>query len=380
MDRYLTLFPLNERVMVDIEKIRGLASRISRGGYSYSGGGDIHISESKRGTFTTAAKRHGMSVQAFASRVLANKDKYSPSMVKKANFARNAAKWHAAGGIIDRYGSDAVMAAIAKTRDAHRFNMGGPEKSTELRSAYDKYRRLKGVAGYSDGDYPTRIRRNDTKTRDRSEYWTDRAHRNIYEGETGVKIPQSGDPNMGYAIPYVIDKEVKVPGVGRFTTNALDSLAKYAGGVDLSLQAALGLPAHETKMGANPHFNTKKVPKGATAEEKAAIEKYNNELLNGNYIREFGVLPAEYYVRDFEYNRTGHEIPHNVPPLQHAFEYLKAGKYNPADQWHTPGVLSAGAKMLDSPAVREWLKTSPYAKGVRVRSGWNPEKKNYKDL
>ena len=55
--------------------------------------GGIHIKPSKRGTFTAAAKKHGMSVQGFASKVLANKGKYSSAMVKKANFARNASKW-----------------------------------------------------------------------------------------------------------------------------------------------------------------------------------------------------------------------------------------------------------------------------------------------
>lgn len=60
--------------------------------YKYKYGG-IHIKPSKRGTFTAAAKKHGMSVQGFASKVLANKGKYSSAMVKKANFARNASKW-----------------------------------------------------------------------------------------------------------------------------------------------------------------------------------------------------------------------------------------------------------------------------------------------
>lgn len=70
-------------------------------------GGPIHIAKNKRGTFTAAATKHGMGVQEFAGHVLANKDKYSPAMVKKANFARNAAKWHALGG--------------------HLFNLGGPD-------------------------------------------------------------------------------------------------------------------------------------------------------------------------------------------------------------------------------------------------------------
>lgn len=56
--------------------------------------GKIYIKPSKRGTFTAAAKKHGQSVQGFASKVLANPGNYSPAMVKKARFARNSKKWH----------------------------------------------------------------------------------------------------------------------------------------------------------------------------------------------------------------------------------------------------------------------------------------------
>jgi hypothetical protein len=55
---------------------------------------EIKIKPSKEGTFTAAASKHGKSVQGFASQVLNNKDDYSPAMVKKANFARNASKWN----------------------------------------------------------------------------------------------------------------------------------------------------------------------------------------------------------------------------------------------------------------------------------------------
>jgi hypothetical protein len=64
-----------------------------KGNLLYKKGGGIHIAENKKGTFTAAATKHGKSVQAFASQVLANKENYSPAMVKKANFARNASKW-----------------------------------------------------------------------------------------------------------------------------------------------------------------------------------------------------------------------------------------------------------------------------------------------
>ena len=76
-----------------------------RGGYNeFAKGGKIHIAPSKRGTFTAAASRHGKSVQAFASQVLAHPENYSPAMRKKANFARNASKWkHAYGGELGNY-------------------------------------------------------------------------------------------------------------------------------------------------------------------------------------------------------------------------------------------------------------------------------------
>jgi GH24 family phage-related lysozyme (muramidase) len=65
----------------------------------YSKGGSIHISPSKKGTFTAAASKHGMGVQEFASRVLAHPENYSPAMRKKANFARNSKHWkHGLGG------------------------------------------------------------------------------------------------------------------------------------------------------------------------------------------------------------------------------------------------------------------------------------------
>lgn len=60
----------------------------------FGSGKDINIKKSKRGTFTKAAKQHGMSVQSFANRILRNPSKYSADMRKKANFAHNASKWN----------------------------------------------------------------------------------------------------------------------------------------------------------------------------------------------------------------------------------------------------------------------------------------------
>lgn len=52
----------------------------------------IKIKPSKKGSFTRMAKKAGKSVQQEATAVL-NNPKASSAAKKKANFARNAAKW-----------------------------------------------------------------------------------------------------------------------------------------------------------------------------------------------------------------------------------------------------------------------------------------------
>ena len=74
---------------------------------TFAYGGGINIKPSKRGTFTRAAKKHNMEVQEFANHVLNNKENYSSAMIKKANFAKNAAGWkHAFGGDLMTNGAD----------------------------------------------------------------------------------------------------------------------------------------------------------------------------------------------------------------------------------------------------------------------------------
>jgi len=54
----------------------------------------IEIKPENEGKFTAWAKARGMSVQEAASKVMSNKDQYPPSVVKMANFAKNAAGWN----------------------------------------------------------------------------------------------------------------------------------------------------------------------------------------------------------------------------------------------------------------------------------------------
>lgn len=53
----------------------------------------IHIKPGNKGKFTASASKAGESVQQHAQSVLHNPNA-TPLQKKRANFARNAAKWH----------------------------------------------------------------------------------------------------------------------------------------------------------------------------------------------------------------------------------------------------------------------------------------------
>lgn len=76
----------------------------------YKEGNTIHIKKENRGKFTKSAKEHNMGVQEFATHVLNNKDKYNPTLIKRANFAKNSKKFkHAKGGLIKKcQGGDTI--------------------------------------------------------------------------------------------------------------------------------------------------------------------------------------------------------------------------------------------------------------------------------
>ena len=82
---------------MDNESMEQGQSEQSEGEYKYGG---IHINPANKGKFTASAQRAGMGTQEFASHVLANKEDYSSTQVKRANFAHNAAGWkHEMGGM-----------------------------------------------------------------------------------------------------------------------------------------------------------------------------------------------------------------------------------------------------------------------------------------
>lgn len=101
--------------------------------------GGIYIDPSKRGTFKAQATRMGMGVQEAAAHILANKEDYSPAMVKKANFARNFAKEY--GGVINN--EDIVNEGLIDSYNMNNYRKGGSTWSGNAwyqdGGPYDKY-------------------------------------------------------------------------------------------------------------------------------------------------------------------------------------------------------------------------------------------------
>lgn len=83
--------------------------------YAYAAeGGPINIKKKNRGKFTESANRAGMGVQEYAKHILANKDKYSSTLVKRANFARNfGGRKHDNGGWLGTGLNENVATALS---------------------------------------------------------------------------------------------------------------------------------------------------------------------------------------------------------------------------------------------------------------------------
>ena len=82
---------INNMPIEDIQYLKcgGKTKRLLKKG----GKSKIHIKKENRGKFTASAKAAGQSVQEHAKSVL-NDPNATPLQKKRANFARNAAKWH----------------------------------------------------------------------------------------------------------------------------------------------------------------------------------------------------------------------------------------------------------------------------------------------
>ena len=83
--------------------LQGMYNIGAFGGPLFKDGG-IMIKKENRGKFTESANRANMGVQEYARHILANKEDYSPTLIKRANFARNFGGRKAFGGDLNTYG------------------------------------------------------------------------------------------------------------------------------------------------------------------------------------------------------------------------------------------------------------------------------------
>ena len=234
--------------------------------------------------------------------------------------------------------------------------------TNDYESLYNSHKYWNIINAYYKGTPSERLRDNDSPTKDKSEYYENHMNSSIYNREGYVS------PNMKYAIPYDESKEIVIPTIGRVPTNALDSIAKYSYQAEIPLYEGLGLSGQETNFGAIPIYNMQSIPKGAPQEERENIKFNNRALGNASYFRNYGYIPAEYMVRDFRYNLEGHAIDRDVPPLLHAFQYYKQGKYNTGDLNHTNDVRERGKFIINTQPIQEWIKSSPYAqKALQIK-------------
>jgi hypothetical protein len=102
--------------------------------------GGIYIKPENRGKFTQQAKNAGMGVQEFAGKVLSNKEDYSPTTIKRANFARNAAGWKKEmGGMMS---NDMDMDSMySMMRGGSKYQQGG-ERQNQIMQAIQMYAQM----------------------------------------------------------------------------------------------------------------------------------------------------------------------------------------------------------------------------------------------
>lgn len=112
----------------------------------------------------------------------------------------------------------------------------------------------------------------------------------------------------------------------------------------------LGLARQETAFGALPFYNMGRELGNGNGGFT------DRELGNANYLKAYGSIPAEYYLRDFHYNQDGVSL--STPPYLDAFQYFAQGDYNRGDPEHTEDVNAKGAHVWTYPVINQWWQDS----------------------
>lgn len=206
----------------------------------------------------------------------------------------------------------------------------------------------------------SRVKQNDSPTKEISGGYEDYVNKTISKHGSTFNSKK-------YYIPYLYDKEIKVRGAGRMSSNMLDSIAVNANKAKIPFNEALGLAVQETHGGAMP---TIAVPAGMDKDKVRAH-------FNMSYARNYGGIPAEYLINDYEYHNKGYKRSKNndltniESPLQHGFTMYKRGLYNPGDKNHSNDVRAAGNKAVSSPDVQKWIQENGKKYNIKRMGGLN---------
>lgn len=206
----------------------------------------------------------------------------------------------------------------------------------------------------------SRVKQNDSPTKEISGGYEDYVNKTISKHGSTFNSKK-------YYIPYLYDKEIKVRGAGRMSSNMLDSIAVNANKAKIPFNEALGLAVQETHGGAMP---TIAVPAGVDKDKVRAH-------FNMSYARNYGGIPAEYLINDYEYHNKGYKGSKNndltniESPLQHGFTMYKRGLYNPGDKNHSNDVRAAGNKAISSPDVQKWIQENGKKYNIKRMGGLN---------
>lgn len=209
-----------------------------------------------------------------------------------------------------------------------------------------------------------RVNNNTSKTSKESETF-ENSIANVHKRQ--VHIADSlGHPSEDYFIPYIYDKEIYIPGVGRTTTNMLDSIYVNAKRAGTPLDEAIGLAAEETLLGASPTVsldakNKDYKRKHGKSMPKEEQRQYERRLYNMSYARNFGGIYPQFLINNHEWYQRGWEdskakdLKNIDSPLEHGFRLYNKGLYNTGDPNHSKKVKAKGRKVLNTRVVKDWL-------------------------
>ena len=344
-------------------------NRVRDDGSTYKEGG-IHINPANKGKFTAQAKQHGMGVQSFANKVLAHKENYSPTTVKRATFAKYIGGRKPFGGI-------SRLAKLGK-----RIKGAANDGSRDIYYDYDKKRWVFGLnrtvlpyghkVRLSDGE-EYQLNSDGTMTR--------KFKVNIYNDTKNGQVLDKKDTiarrsmdvedaraTVNYKNRILYDKNREMVLTSKdprfraqnvhISESLLDTLADAAKRASLPFSTVAGLAYRESTLGANltdeyrdPYYKAGYVTPGDLFTINSYMQDNPYRELMNNY---------KGNEKDFDaaFNRTEQKMEKfNVDenPIDYALRQFKEGNYNRGDKNYYNKVANDIQILLTSPQIREYM-------------------------